>query len=1068
MKQFIFIVMMLLSTANMNADPITKDVARKTAQTFMAKHGQKKTEGLMLAYQGARPLAAKGRGVAAKNAYYYIYNNTEEGGFVIISGDDATEEILGYSESGTFDVNDIPENMQELLDYYQEEIAFARANNLRRAKAATTDEVDNVARQVIPPLVPSTWGQDAPYNQLCFTTTDKQAVTGCVATAMAQIMYSHKWPQEATQEIPAYSTYDALPAIAFDWQHMTDTYGSGNSDAENLAVAQLMEYCGHAVSMSYGTGSSGASTADAATAFKTYFGYGSSVCSINRNCFNTEEWDEIAYNELYNGRPIIYSGNSRAGGHAFICDGYDGYGLFHINWGWDGSWNGYYRLQSLFPQYSGSFSRMLNTGGYNRSQSMVLGITPTDEIVSPFTDIVPVTRARIEGFSFSGSNEIDYVKGSSSFYNIKLKMNITAGSPDPFSYGIGLYKDGEKIQSMTVYSAYSITDGYTYTITFNIWGMGSNLDDGTYQIKSISKLASSDTWQESVNADNAFVEVVIADGKATFTAYDNATGIGITDVSRVHHSSTNFLRTTFVNTSECDYQGNVYLYINGSYKVVERLFVSAGKEDFVDLELNNNTTTDTVTVKIYENNGYTTLYEETIDNIPTVTGTPTTNQLTLVSSEMRCVDTNAKKVYGNTIEGTLTLKNESELDFAGSITFTLNYLKSKNENGSVSYSWRTENTPLEVKAGETKEVIVRNSQASIGEEVWYSLSVGGNTISDGGAFNRFTVVDGYSYWNGKGECDAKELTTDITIPDDATAISFGNASVSNIVPNDNPNTLYIFHADATVPSSLDGKNVVTGYKATNLSLSDGYNYYIPKAITVEGTVSYTRIPTKGSNGRKGWRTIVLPFAVQKVTNATDGEEVDWQHPSGNGTGNLWVKEFAGVKDGQVIFKNVETWVPNEPYIMAVGDGDNGLVGKQMVLSATNAKVMPTATSEKVTAEYSYVGTSLDKELPTAYLINEEGDAFVLTQDAAVKASHAYFTAAIAQGDQLTSIPIRVGLLGDVNGDGLVNITDVVLLVDYVLGINDPSFIKANADINADDSINILDATLLVNIIMEKG
>ena len=90
------------------------------------------------------------------------------------------------------------------------------------------------------------------------------------------------------------------------------------------------------------------------------------------------------------------------------------------------------------------------------------------------------------------------------------------------------------------------------------------------------------------------------------------------------------------------------------------------------------------------------------------------------------------------------------------------------------------------------------------------------------------------------------------------------------------------------------------------------------------------------------------------------------------------------------------------------------------------------------------------------------------EDAAVKASHAYFTAAIAQGDQLTSIPIRVGLLGDVNGDGLVNITDVVLLVDYVLGINDPSFIKANADINADDSINILDATLLVNIIMEKG
>lgn len=1057
--------MLLLYAAYGQADPITKNTALKSAQSFMAQRNQKKVSGLSLAHQGIRPLSAKGKGVVANTPCYYIFNNVEEGGFVIVSGDDATETILGYSDDGIFDPTNIPENMQELLDFYQEEIAFARANNLRHAKAATTDEVDEVARQVIEPLVPSTWGQDAPYNQLCFTTTDKQAVTGCVATAMAQIMYSHKWPQGATGEIPAYSTYDALPAITFDWQNMKDSHGSTDSDEEKLAVAQLLEYCGHAVNMSYGTGASSASTANAMTALKTYFGYGNSICTLSRNCFNTEEWDEIAYNELYNGRPFIYSATRKDGGHAFICDGYDGHGLFHINWGWDGSWNGYYRLQALFPDYSGSFSRMLNVGGFSRSQSMVIGINPTDDIVSPFTDIVPITRARIEGFSFANGNEIDYIKGKSSFYDIKLKMNITAGSPDPFSYGIGLYKDGEMIQNMSVYSSYSITDGYTYTISFNIWNMGYNLDDGTYQIKGISKLANSNTWLESVNADNAYVEVVIANGKATFTAYNNANGIGITDVGRVYHSSTNFIRATFANISETDYQGYVYLYINGSSKVVERLYVSAGKEDFVDFELNNNAATDTVAIKIYENGGYTTLYEETVENIPAAAIPPTTNQLTLVSSDMRCIDTNAKKIYGNTIEGTLTLKNESELNFVGSINFTLYYLKSISESGSVSYSWRSESTPIEVKAGETKEVIVRNAQANIGEEVWYSMSVGGNTISNGGAFNRFTVVDGYSYWNAKGECNTKEFTSAITVPEDATAISFGSASVGSIIPNSNPNTLYFFNANATIPNSLHEKNVVRGYKAMDITLVDGYNYYIPKPITVEGTVSYTRTTTKGSNGRKGWRTITLPFAVQKVKNATDNEEVDWQHPSKNGTGNLWVKEFAGMKDGQVTFKDVETWVPNEPYIMAVSGGDDGLVGKQMVFSATNAKVMPTITSAKVTAEYSFIGTSLDRVLPRAYIINEEGDAFVLTQDVSVKASNAYFTAAVTHGDQPTSIPIHVGLLGDVNGDGLVNITDVVVLVDYVLGVENPVFIISNADINDDKAINIADVTMLVNIII---
>ena len=249
MKKLSFIIVLLLCfTAGATADPVTKSVAQQTAEAFMAKRGMKKADGLSLTYQ-ARPRTSNGKAAPAANAFYYVFNNPGQGGFVIVSGDDATEQILGYSDTGSFDSENIPESMQELLDGYQQEISYAREKGLSKTRSADDDEQLTPTRQVIAPLITSVWNQGNPYNLQCFTTNDQQAVTGCVATALAQVMYYHKWPQSATTAIPAYKSYKALPATTFDWVNMQPAYTElgAEGDAQKNAVATLNVYCGHAV-----------------------------------------------------------------------------------------------------------------------------------------------------------------------------------------------------------------------------------------------------------------------------------------------------------------------------------------------------------------------------------------------------------------------------------------------------------------------------------------------------------------------------------------------------------------------------------------------------------------------------------------------------------------------------------------------------------------------------------------------------------------------------------------------------------------------------------------------------
>lgn len=373
----------IVSWTEATARPITRQQAMQQAKVFMQQRGDNHTLSNVI-----RPTGHTGNRISPNEniAPYYVFNRGEQEGFVIVAGDDAlNEDILGYCDSGSFDYDKMPPNMLEWLNDYAKDVEafWERANG-----ADGASEIHRVpTHPAIAPMVTSRWSQDNPYNQECpeYFTLGK-SVTGCVATAYAQIMYYHrsKMVTETQAAMPAYETSSAhetyghlhvegIPAGSpIDWDNMIDIYGNNATGIQQKAVAQLMHYCGVAVEMDYTNSSSGAYSYKVADALKNYFGFGNSVQHVSN--YSDDDWDQVIYNELSQQRPVYISGNDGEGGHAFVCDGYDGKRHFHINWGWGGSADGFYLLTCLKP---GDEQGIGGSGsGYTKYRECIIGIEP--------------------------------------------------------------------------------------------------------------------------------------------------------------------------------------------------------------------------------------------------------------------------------------------------------------------------------------------------------------------------------------------------------------------------------------------------------------------------------------------------------------------------------------------------------------------------------------------------------------------------------------------------------------------------------------------------------------------
>lgn len=288
----------------------------------------------------------------ANQPVIYIFNN-KDGGFVISSGEKGADFVLGYCEAGRFDRENLPEAMSWLLDGYSHEIKLIRAKTEVCSRQKTNEK-----RSDINPLLTCIWNQGSPYNLLCPKDENGASTfTGCGATAMAQVLYYHKWPERG-KGICEYSfkmngatktIHEDLSQSEYQWEDMLDSYPNGGyTDKQSQAVAQLMYDCGVASSMAYGTDGSSTSIDRLKNALIENFGYNRGSEYLN---VDGAEAEAIMYHELEMGRPMIMHGHGRSGsrGHLFVCDGYRSDGYFHINWGWGGRYNGYFILSSLVP-----------------------------------------------------------------------------------------------------------------------------------------------------------------------------------------------------------------------------------------------------------------------------------------------------------------------------------------------------------------------------------------------------------------------------------------------------------------------------------------------------------------------------------------------------------------------------------------------------------------------------------------------------------------------------------------------------------------------------------------------
>lgn len=332
----------------------------------------------------------------------YVFNQENNGGFVIVSGDDNAVTILGYSDEGSFNETKIPSNVAWWLDYYAERVAAAKpATGVKKAHKA-------IKADAIAPLMSSQWNQGAPYNDLCpiDPADNTRSYTGCVATAAAQIMYYYKWPASGQGERTYTWNSDAggsgtetvdFSEATYDWSNMKDKHRTSDSEAQKTAVATLMYHVGVSCKMQYGgdaSNGSGAYTSDMRTALIQNFRYKNTATLVENQ--SATQMASVFRTELEAGRPILMGGaTSQNEGHEFVCDGIDADGYFHINWGWGGDSDGFFALSALDPDQQGAGGASSGEG-FSRDVEYVKGIEPDRDPISVTGVTVDPTTATIK------------------------------------------------------------------------------------------------------------------------------------------------------------------------------------------------------------------------------------------------------------------------------------------------------------------------------------------------------------------------------------------------------------------------------------------------------------------------------------------------------------------------------------------------------------------------------------------------------------------------------------------------------------------------------------------------
>lgn len=374
MKKSLLLAISLLFAGSISARQLTSDEALACAMSKLQGSSSLRARTLASGVSASRVALAHTALSEANAPLYYIYN-VSDGGFIIASADSRSESLLGYTDNNDFEASKQNHAFMAWLSECERALLWLSNQPENAAESEDTSTRSYGATSVAPLLGDIKWGQNRPYNNNTPMAGTAHTPTGCVATAMAQIMMYYKWPETGkgkhTNENEPSQTVD-FSNSTYDWATLKPNYSMMDKSESAKAVAKLMYEIGCSVDMSYNVGGSGASTYLIMSAMTEYFRYDKGMTMCSRDMYSSAEWNEILQTELNNARPILFSAATAAEeGHAFVLDGYNEQGMYHVNWGWDGNSDGYYEINLLNPHEVGTGG---SEGGYSYYQMAITKI----------------------------------------------------------------------------------------------------------------------------------------------------------------------------------------------------------------------------------------------------------------------------------------------------------------------------------------------------------------------------------------------------------------------------------------------------------------------------------------------------------------------------------------------------------------------------------------------------------------------------------------------------------------------------------------------------------------------
>lgn len=559
-KRLIFLITTVATLFTVDAATVTENKARAIAGDFFG------------VAMPERPAAMKVKGKNTQAAAYYVFNNPEQPGWVIVAGDDRARTILAWGDECYFDESEVPECVQDWLGGYVEQLAHLDAAGSHGSSEASMQSITAGSKVRIAPMLSCNWAQGLPFNQQCATYTSSSTTNycpaGCVAIAMAQILYYHKSTDECLS-IPSYTTgtlgvyMEELPATTFNYSIMNDWYDKAENNSPGAQeTAKLVRYCAQSVKMNFGKSSSGATSQR--NAFVKYFGFDKDAQQLARTDYTAAEWENIVYNELAQGRPVYISAHKTSGGHAFVCDGYTD-GLYHINWGWRGHQNGYFALNALNDDNAGGTGAAVGDEGYTMNLQVMIGLQP--DLGSGTT-----TNGNIVGlYRTCEAGATSYTRSNSSenFAGVSLTAYYWNYSSQNYVYdlGWGLYdSDGNLVSTHTVSSNRSLSGGYYSSVTGSI-NFGKDAI-GTYYLKPVCRLSGSSTYYPCRGSGVNHIKATITATKVILKACDEqevqklkVNSVTNSPVKKV--GSPLQLTLNVTNQGSTDYS-SIYMWVNGS------------------------------------------------------------------------------------------------------------------------------------------------------------------------------------------------------------------------------------------------------------------------------------------------------------------------------------------------------------------------------------------------------------------------------------------------------------------------------------------------------------------------